>query len=136
MRAWKKCRAAPPIVYQFLLDQHKNIDSLNLMTIRKLKETDSLCTPLLASAFQREPQATLSQGHGDLGFGMIRSGCRLALVEIRFACQHCRMPCGFLAHRRRVICHFAVLGGGTPPLHLLRMDSSHRRFVHQSFIHC
>src|SRR5688500_11561937 len=109
MRAWKKFYAALHIVYLFLLEKQINIDLLNLMTIRKHEEVDSLCTSLLASACARAFQATPSLERGDLGCGMIHLGCHLALVEIRFDCQRCRMPCGFLARLRRVICRSKTL---------------------------
>ncbi len=150
MLAWKKFRAAPHIVYLFLLEKQINTDSRNLMTIRKAQEVDSPFVSLSASACQHAPQATPSLELGGSDYGMIRLGCRLALGGIHFDCPPCRMQSGFLARRRKVIYRLkmsrlrllisiraritlALLDQrGSRP----RMVFSRKHSARRSFIHC
>src|SRR5688572_27569724 len=104
MRTWKKFRVAVHIFYLFPLEKQINIDLPYSLTIRKSQGIDSLCACHSASTWVRGLQATLSLGRVDSGCGMIHLDCHLGLVEIHFGCRPCRMPCGFLARRRRVIC--------------------------------
>ena len=128
-----KSDAAPHTVCQFLLVQRQTIDLHKLTTIRIVEGADFLYASLLVSNCPRVPQATRSQAPGDLGYGTTRSDYRWGLVEIHFGCLRCRMPCGFLVHRRKVICRFAVRNEKITLLLLLRMDLLRNHFVHQNF---
>ena len=123
MRAWKKYRVAPHIVCQSLLVPHKNIDLHSLTITRKFQEADFLCASPSTLVWERAFQTTRSQAPGDLGYGTIHSDYLWGLVAIHFACLRYRMPCGFLAHRRKVIYHSKNHFALSSDMQLQQMDS-------------
>ena len=133
------------IVYSFLPDFLIHIDSRSLMITRSFQEDDSPIVALRASVYLPALQAIPSLALGDSAYGMIHLDYRLALEEIHFDCQRCRMQRGSSGRRRKIICRSETLRLRVVSIrarkalalldHQWQTDSSHKHFVRRNFIH-